>query len=209
MANYLSTEELVRQLNQQQANSTETQKEFKPIQETKKRKFSINRKLIFLLALIAAIFHIFYVSIPLLSDNRGVNAFGVTTVLAVPMNQEIGQSVTARVILIEKLDIAQLKVGDMIIIYGEFGTDLNWVGEILELSFENQTAEVTFDGFIKRTIDFDEIEGLYLRNADLLGIISYISSNLRGYIFLLGTYVVGFSLVYYFYIRKKTDKPIQ
>ncbi|MFH1692956.1 MAG: hypothetical protein ABH890_01595 [Bacillota bacterium] len=153
-------------------------------------------------------FHIFYVSIPLLSENRGVNAFGTTTLLAVPIDQDLGGAIKVRLILIEKLDPELLVIGDKVVVYGKYGTDLNWVVEIVSIDFSQGIAEVTFDGVISDTVNIDDIEGLYVGNANILSIITYISSNLKGYIFLLGTYVVVFTVVYIFYIRKKEDKPI-
>jgi len=217
LANYLSTDELLEKLEQQEAGviqkpqkpqKPEKSQEFEVIKQKRKVKFKLNRKFFFFLAIIAALFHIFYVSIPLLSDNRGINAFGVTTILAVPSDQELGQFVNAKVVLIEQNDANLYEVGDNVVVYGEYGTDLNWVVEIVSIDENNHEAEITFDGVISHTVNLDDIEGKYVKIAGLMGIISYISSNLKGYIFLLGTYIVGFSMVYYFYIRKKKDKPV-
>jgi len=220
LANYLSTDELLEKLKQQETvgiqklqKKNKIQKplepqEFKVIKQKRKIKFKLNRKFFFFIAIIAALFHIFYVSVPLLSDNRGINAFGITTLLAVPMDQELGQYVNAKVVLIEKYDTNLYAVGDNVVVYGEYGTDLNWVVEIVSIDIDNQEAEITFDGVVSHTVKLDDIQGMYVKIAGLMGIISYISSNLKGYIFLLGTYVVGFSVVYYFYIKKKKDKPV-
>ena len=98
----------------------------------------------FFIALALAIFHIFYVSIPLLSENRGVNAYGVTTLLAVPMDQDLTDTVNAHVVMVEKLDLDKLKVGDKVL----FG---KWNG-----------VEITFEG--------DEL--LMMKESDIFGIIS-------------------------------------
>jgi hypothetical protein len=208
LANYLSTEELVKLIEQQKVANP-------PVQVTEEvrlkthKKFKINKKIVFFIALALAIFHIFYVSIPLLSENRGVNAYGVTTLLAVPMDQDLTDTVNAHVVMVEKLDLDKLKVGDKVLIYGRFGTDFNWVEEVVSIDLVQGTAETTFDGIISNTITIGDIRGIYIGEASLLGIITYISSNLRGYLFLLGTYIVIFSMVYIFYIRKKEDKPIK
>ncbi len=208
MANYLTTEELVKLLDQQKVTNP-TAEVIKSVQKTSRKKFRFNKKIVFFIALALAIAHIFYVSIPLLSENRGVNAYGVTTLLAVPMDQDLGQTVHAHVVLVEKLDSVNLQVGDKVLIYGRFGTDLNWVEEVVSIDITQGTAQTTFDGVVSNTVNISDIKGIYLGKASLLGIITYISSNLRGYIFLLGTYFVIFSMVYIFYIRKKENKPVK
>ncbi len=208
MANYLTTEELVKLLDQQKA-ANPTAQVIENVQKESRKKFRFGKKIVFFIALALAITHIFYVSIPLLSENRGVNAYGVTTLLAVPRDQDLGQTVHAHVVLVERLDSVNLQVGDKVLIYGRFGTDLNWVEEVVSIDTTQGTAQTTFDGIVSNTVNISDIKGIYLGKASLLGIITYISSNLRGYIFLLGTYFVIFSMVYIFYIRKKENKPVK
>jgi len=208
LTDYLTTDELLDYLAHPTKIVPRVEKD-KPLRKIKNQKSKISKKKVFFwVAIVIAMFHIFYVSIPLLSENRGVNAFGTTTLLAVPIDQDLGGAIKVRLILIEKLDPELLVIGDKVVVYGKYGTDLNWVVEIVSIDFSQGIAEVTFDGVISDTVNIDDIEGLYVGNANILSIITYISSNLKGYIFLLGTYVVVFTVVYIFYIRKKEDKPI-
>jgi len=212
LTNYYSTDELLKQLDKQNEISEEKRKQLTKSVKIKERKihqFKLNRKIVFIIALVAAIVHIFYVSIPLVTDNRGINAFGVTTILAVPDDQPLSNSLYARVVIIEKYDVGNYEAGDKIIVYGLYNTTMNWVVEIVTIDRVTHEAQITFDGVISHTINTSEIEGKYVRTANLMGIISYISSNVQGYIFLIGVYIIGFSLVYYFYIRKKPNKPIE
>lgn len=213
MSNYLTTDELVTQLHNQTNQPTTNNKEKKRKkislkEKFKKINFKITRKKIFWLALILAIIHIFSVSVPLLSENRGINAYKTTTILAIPMNQEIDDVLDVKIVKIKKIDLDNLEVGEKIILFGEYGTQNYWVKEIVSIDSVNRTVQTTFDGVISHEASYDDLEGIYIEDANILGIISYVSSNLRGYIFLLGTYFVIFSMVYVFYIRKKEDKPI-
>ena len=208
LSNYLTTEELLKLLDQQKA-TNQLNQIIPKVQHKNKKKFRFNKKTVFFIALALAMIHIFYVSIPLLSENRGINAYGVTTLLAVPMDQDLGETVNAHVVLIERVNPESIQVGDMVVIYGRFGTDLNWVEEVVSIDLDEGTAQTTFDGVVSNPVLISDIKGIYLEQASLLGIITYISSNLRGYIFLLGTYFVVFSMVYIFYIRKKENKPVE
>ncbi len=213
MSNYLTTDELITQLHNQ-TNQPITIKQIKNKDKIslknrlKRINFKITKKKIFWLALILALIHIFSISVPLLSENRGINAYKTTTVLAVPMNQEIDVELVAKIIRIEKVDLDNLEIGQQIVLYGRYGTANYWIEEIVSIDDANRTAETTFDGVISNEISLDDIKGVYIGDASIFGIISYVSSNLRGYVFLLGTYFVVFSMVYIFYIRKKEDKPV-
>ncbi|MBU1093288.1 MAG: hypothetical protein KKH01_02370 [Firmicutes bacterium] len=214
MTNYLTTDELVVQLNNQAHQNIknlalEQNKKADTKEKFKKFSFKITRKKIFWLALILALIHIFSVSIPLLSENRGINAYRSTTLLAVPMNQEINDQLIAKVVRVEKVDLDTLAVGDQIILYGRYNTEYYWIEEIISLDIDQGVAQTIFDGVISYTVNLDDIQGVYIEDANLLSIISYVSSSLKGYIFMIGTYAIIFSLVYIFYIRKKEDKPIE
>lgn len=214
MANYLTTDELVVVLNEQSNQNIRNLALGQIKKNTKKDKlkhfnFKITRKKIFFLALFIAFIHIFYISIPLLSENRGINAYQSTTILAVPMDQDITGQLIAKVVRVSKVDLDELAIGDKIIIYGSYNTENYWIEEIVTIDRDLGTAEVTYDRIIKDTINLDQIEAVYIEDASLINIISYVSSNLKGYLFMLGTYFIIFGMVYIFYIRKKEDKPVE
>ncbi|PKK97295.1 MAG: hypothetical protein CVV58_02025, partial [Tenericutes bacterium HGW-Tenericutes-3] len=129
MSNYLSTDELVAQLHNQH-NQPINHKEIKKNKKNEKVSlkarfkninFKITKKKVFWLALILAIIHIFSVSVPLLSENRGINAYNSTTVLAVTMDQELDGDLVAKIVRVEKIDLDALEVGDKIMLYGRYG----------------------------------------------------------------------------------------
>ncbi len=207
MANYLTTEELVKLIDQKKS-ITPLASIRKPVHNKIRKKFKINKRTIFFMALILAIIHIFYISVPLLSEDRGINTYKSTTILAVPMNQVFDGQLAAKVVRIKKVDLETIAVGDEIVLYGRYNTELYWIEEIVSIDYDLGIAETTFDGVISNTVNLEDFKGVYIEDANLLGIISYISSNLKGYIFMLGTYFILFSTVYIFYIRKKEDKPV-
>lgn len=197
MIEYLSKDELLGSIE----NQSEIP-EYNPNQKTK-RKFKIQRKHIFWFVVFLAILHILSQSITIFSENRGINALGYTTVLAVPMNQELDDELVATVARIRKVDLDMLVIGEKVIIYGKYGSDFYWIEEIIAINLESNELTTTFDGLIANTIQFEDVEGIYIEDANFLQLLSYISSNTRGYVFLILTYALVLSAVYFLYVNKK------
>jgi len=197
LTEYLSTDELLVFIEKQSEIP-----EYNPNQKTK-RKFKVQRKHIFWFVVLLAILHIFSQSITIFSENRGINTLGYTTVLAVPMNQELDDELIATVARIRKVDLDTLVIGEKVIIYGKYGSDFYWIEEIIAINLESNEITTTFDGLIANTIQFEDVEGVYIEDANFLQLLSYISSNTRGYVFLILTYALVLSAVYFLYVNKK------
>lgn len=195
MTEYLTTDELLGLIQRQDDQPAYNFKE--------KRKFKINRKHIFWLVVALSLVHIVSLSITYFSDNRGINALGYSTVIAVPMDQELDDELTATVARIKKLDLTSLQIGDKIVIYGKYGSSLYWIEEVIAINLEENTVTSTFDGLLANTVSIDDISGIYLGKANLLQILSFVSSNTRGYMILIATYGFVLTTVYFLYIKKK------
>lgn len=212
MTDFLSTEELLAQLKRQAAETVpfSTQSKFK-----QKRKFKINKRVLYWILFAIAITHLIYISIPMVLPDRGLNLVRYTNVIAVPIDQEVvvdetGFQISATVVLIEKFDPAKLEVGDLVVIYGKFGSNVYWVERVASFNLEEQTVTTTLDGYIASNdvSTFDEIEGFFVRRATLAGTLTYVSSSTRGYLVMLFSHALVLSILYYFYIRDK-DKAKQ
>ncbi len=175
----------------------------------KKGRFAIklNRKIIYFVALALAFTHIFLLAIILISPNRGLNAFGQTTVLAVTMGQELDSEVFAEVIVIEHFDADNLAIGDKVVIFGKYGTDLYWVEQVVAINRDTGTLDTTFDGFIANQVKIADVDGIYLNAGNLIHRVNYVGSTTMGFISLVALYALLFAVTYYLYI-KKTNEPI-
>ncbi|MDR4968057.1 MAG: hypothetical protein RG740_00415 [Acholeplasmataceae bacterium] len=197
MANYLSTEELLAQLaSQKVASNLHIQK--------KVRKFNIkmNKKTIFWIFVGLAILHTMFIAFPLILPNRGIGLLGTANVLAVPNNQELDEELSTRIVIVKRFKLDDLKVGDNILIYGRFGTDIYWVEEVVEIRESLNELQTTFDGFISNTTSIDDIDFVYIKDASFLGTIYYVSSNLRGFLVMASVQGLILSIIYVFYIKE-------
>lgn len=197
MANYLSTEELLAQLaSQKVASNLHIQK--------KVRKFNIkiNKKTIYWIFVGLAILHTMFIAFPLILPNRGIGLLGTANVLAVPNNQELDEELSTRIVIVKRFKLDDLKVGDNILIYGRFGTDIYWVEEVVEIRESLNELQTTFDGFISNTTSIDDIDFVYIKDASFLGTIYYVSSNLRGFLVMASVQGLILSIIYVFYIKE-------
>lgn len=206
MNNYLSTDELIKQLEKQNSAQLQIHSKNKTKQyhfKEKKNKFISKKtgKIIYFVCLAIAILHMLYISIPLVSPSRAVNIVGNQYVMAVPNNQELGPMLQTKIVRIKPFNSNDLELGDQIVIYGKYGTDVFWVEDVVDIDFDAETLDSTFDGFLRNTYSFAEIGGKVIKESNLFGSIIFVSTRIRGYLSILATYTAIFGMVYYFYIR--------
>ncbi|MDI6452905.1 hypothetical protein [Peloplasma aerotolerans] len=197
MANYLSTEELLAQLASQKVTS-----DLHIQKKVRKFNIKINKKTIFWIFVGLAILHTMFIAFPLILPNRGIGLLGTANVLAVPNNQELDEELSTRIVIVKRLKLDDLKVGDNILIYGRFGTDIYWVEEVVEIRESLNELQTTFDGFISNTTSIDDIDFVYIKDASFLGTIYYVSSNLRGFLVMASVQGLILSIIYVFYIKE-------
>lgn len=198
MADYLSTEELLAQLARQKVAS-----EIYIKKDTKKLKIKINKKQIFWSFVALAILHTLFISFPLILPNRGSGLLGNTNVLAVPNNQELDEELDTKIVIVKQFKLDELTVGDDILVYGRYSTEIYWIEEVVEIREASNELETTFDGFISNSIPIDDVDYIYIRDSSFLGTIYYVSSSPRGFIVMVTTQALILSVVYYFYIKEK------
>jgi hypothetical protein len=212
LTNFLTTEELLAQLKRQEAGSVSTNPQTK---KKKTKKFKINKRVLYWILFAIAITHLIYISIPMILPDRGLGVVRYTNVIAVPIDQEVvvdetGFEISATVVLIEKFNPELLEIGDLVVIYGKFGSNVYWVERVSAFNLEEETVTTTLDGYIasEDVNTFDEIEGFFVRKASIVGTLTYVSSNTRGYLVMLTSHALVLSILYYLYIRDK-DKANQ
>lgn len=191
MTDFLNTEELVQTLNEQ--NSTEHQHDKKHSKEKSESFESLNKKLkrnkiIYFGVCIIIALHIIYLVLPLVLPNNGLALYGMSNVLAVPIDQEVvldegSFEVYAAVVVIEKFNSSKLDIGDLVVIYGKFGSNVYWVERVVDFDLEQRTITTSLDGvFASNDVaSFDQVIGFYVRMAGTTGALQFVSSNFRGF----------------------------
>lgn len=204
--NFLTTEELVQSLNQQEKQSNEHA--HKIDKKTKKhKKFQLKKKHIFFFVVALIIFHLSYLGIQVISKQNGSTAFNQTHVLVVPMDQDLNEPLSVRVAIIQRYKTEDLVIGQKVAIYGKYGTVYYWIEEIVDINLEQNTLTTTFDGFISNQTSLDDVKGIYLRQANFLGLVSYVSTTPRGYLSIIVLYALVGYVSYSILFRKKKVKP--
>lgn len=212
MTDFLTTEELLAQLKRQDSNSVNQTTNLKV---KKKINFRFNKKILYWVLFAITITHLLYISVPIILPDRGLSVVRYTNVIAVPIDQEVvvdetGFEISATVVLIEKFNPDELEIGDLVVIYGKFGSNVYWVERVASFDLDNETVTTTLDGYVasEDVTSFDEIEGFFVRRANLVGTLTYVSSSARGYLVMLFFHALVLAVLYYLYNRDK-DKTRQ
>lgn len=204
MNDFLTTEELLKRLKQQD----EGIKPVHHVHMTASRKRQIKKigSIIYWVILSVAVLLTISALIPIVFPHRAVNVIGATTMLAIPNDQELDQELKADIIRVKRFNFEQIKIGDRIIIYGKFGTDLYWVEEVVSIDAINQTLDTTFGYFIRNTYTKDQIIASFDRHTTPLSTVLYVATTIRGFIsfILIETLVLG--AIHYYFIRNPKQK---
>lgn len=201
---FLTTEELVLKLNNQKSESIiDSNESLKSERIVKVKK--IGKSLYFVLVGVLAIYSLFSM-IPMIFPNRAVNFLGNTTMLVVPNDQELDSELQTDIAHVNKFNYEKIAIGDRIIVYGKFGTDLYWMEEVVAIDEVNQTLDTTFGYFIRNTYQKNEIVATYQKRGNLFSTILYVSTTPRGFISLVIVETLVLSVVYYYFIRKPKEK---
>lgn len=207
MTDFLTTDELLAQLRRQAGDVVPPHIRHKKSIPWKK---VFNKKVLYWTIFALLILHLVYITIPMVLPDRGLGVVGYTNVIAVPIDEEVtidetGFEVKASVVLIRKFIPEEMQVGDLVVIYGKFGSNVFWVERVASFDLENRTLTTTLDGYTasEDVNSFDEVEGVFIRKATLAGTLTYVSSNTRGYLVMLLAHALVLSILYYVLIRDK------
>ena len=198
MNDFYTTDELIQVLIHQQDEPVSTPKVRHP-------KLKNTGKIIYWVMVALLSLHLLYTLIPMVFPNRAVNLLGQTTMLAIPNDQVLSNELSAQVIKVKKFDFDDVIVGDRIVIYGKYGTDLYWVEEIVSIDQDNQTLDTTFGYFIRNTYAKADVRATFVEHATLVTTALYVTTTPRGFISLFMMEILVMGLIYYYIIRKRTE----
>jgi hypothetical protein len=200
----MTTEELVKALHLQAS---------KPIQEethkrVKKDRTQIKKvgRIVYFVVLGIMVLLTLYAMIPMVVKDRAVNLLGRSTMLVIPNDQELDQELNSDVVHIKKFSFDDIDVGDRIIIYGKFGTDLYWMEEIVAKDEINRTIDTTFGYFIRNTYEEDHVIAIFDHHANLFSTILYVATTPRGFASMLFIETLALSVIYYYFVRNPKEK---
>jgi hypothetical protein len=200
----MTTEELVKALRLQAS---------KPIQEETHKRVKKDRtrikkvgRIAYFVVLGIMVLWTLYAIIPMVVKDRAVNLLGRSTMLVIPNDQELDQELNSDVVHIKKFSFDDIEVGDRIIIYGKFGTDLYWMEEIVAKDDINRTIDTTFGYFIRNTYEEDHVVATFDHHANLFSTILYVATTPRGFASMLFIEALALSVIYYYFVRNPKEK---
>jgi len=200
----MTTEELVKALHLQ-ASKPIQEETHKRVKKDRTRIKKVGRIAYFVVLGIMALWTL-YAIIPMVVKDRAVNLLGRSTMLVIPNDQELDQELNSDVIHIKKFSFDDIEVGDRIIIYGKFGTDLYWMEEIVAKDELNRSIDTTFGYFIRNTYEEDHVVATFDHHANLLITILYVATTPRGFASMLFIETLALSVIFYYFVRNPKEK---
>lgn len=205
MNDFLTTEELIHRLRTQ----TSSEKDMNQVHKNRhKREFHRSKPLIVMYWSLIGLFSFITLIalLPIVLPNRAIGLFGETMILAIPNDQELDEELRADVISIKKFHFDEVEVGDKIIIYGKFSTDLYWVEEVVSIDLLNRTLDTTFGYFVRNTYSENEVIALFNDHTNTFQSLMYVATTPRGLISLILIEVLIFGSIYYYFIRDTKEQ---
>ncbi|MCD4827411.1 MAG: hypothetical protein K8Q99_06530 [Acholeplasmataceae bacterium] len=199
MDNFLTTEEILLSLSQHKEVSIPEDEIVK-----EKKKFKLNKKLIFWSIVVLAVLHLVFMGIPLVMQENSSNLVGYQYGVVFKKNQDTAGQLIGSVSVIDKINPEDIEVGDDILIFGLYDQgNYYWQLEVTEIDLNDQTLRATFDGNIKNLYTFDDVKGELGEDANLVGLFYYTASTPRGFIIMIFFHALIVYVAYYFLIQKK------
>lgn len=188
--NLLTTDELLKEL---EDTSSETF-----ITRQKKHQKKKIQWYIFWGIVIIAVLHLLLFSFPtIFGVHNTVQFFGQARVIGIAFVPGDVPERNGQVMVIHKYDVDQIAVGDKVVVYGLLSTTYFWEVEISDINQTAQTFEASYDGIYSVVYDFEDIDGVFVREANGVGVILLVSTRWTG---LLSTAAVYGSLILVYYM---------
>lgn len=193
---FLTTEELVSTLNQ-----------VKDEVIIEKKKFKLNKKHVFWSIVILTVLHLVFMGLPLMLKDNTTDVLGYQYVVAFGRDQEIPNQLVGKVVRLNPVDPNEIEIGDSVLIYKvyDYG-DYYWDLEVIDVDDNAKTIKATFDGNIKNTYTFDQVEGEIGKPTNIIGTFYYTASTTRGFIIMIFFHAVIIYGAYYLLIQSNKTK---
>lgn len=203
MDKFLTTEEIILSLNRIKDKNIIVDNILK-----EKKNFKINRKHIFWSIVIITVLHLVFMGLPLVLKENSSSLMGYEYGVVFKKNQDATGQLIGNVTRVESIDPNQINVGDDILIFGLYDVgDYYWQVEVVDINESAETLRATYDGVIKNTYAFDEIQGEIGNEANLVGMFYYTASTPRGFIIMIFFHALIIYVAHYVLIQnKKKDK---
>jgi hypothetical protein len=142
--------------------------------------------------------------LPLALKENSSSVMGYEYGVVFKKNQDATGQLIGNVTRVESIDPNEIQIGDDILIFGLYDVgDYYWQVEVVDIDINAQTLRATYDGIIKNTYDFDEVQGEIGDEANLIGIFYYTASTPRGFIIMIFFHALVIYVAHYFLIQKK------
>jgi len=179
-------------------NNIYTNSIFRDLADIFKRK---KRMFIFGYFVFLSVIIILFFALPWIFPNVSIKLFNGFQEFAVPYNSEIvnGQ-VRKKVLWLNGFKIEELNQGDLLAVI-DSNTNSIWIEEVVNIDWESNEVITSFDGLLARRTSFDNIKGLFDREASAFGVFYYSVSSPPGLIIMTIAIILSLLIGYYGFVN--------
>ncbi len=124
---------------------------------------------------------------------------------AVLPEQDIDDTLYTGIVKIKEIDFDNLRPGDRIVFCCAYGIEENWVQEIVSVNPDDKTLTTTYDGVVTSDITEDDVNGVFIEEANFIGTFYYTAMFPRGYFLLLLSQTFFIYLYHYLLIQRRFE----
>jgi len=161
------------------------------------------KKYIFIMLIVIFSINIIISTLFFINGNTKYRLFERAYVEAVLPGQNINEPLNTGVVKAIDVDSENINVGDYIIVYGDYGLDENWVEIVIENDSESTFIVSSYSTFTALEVDKDDVLGVFVEEANFLGLIFYFSSFVVGYILIFCFEAIIVFAFYFYLLREK------
>ena len=166
----------------------------------RKKKIRKIKKYILYVLLILFTINIGMMTIHRLDTTYDYPIFNHSYVNAISPGQNVNQTMYTDIVKINKFNSEEALVGDLVIIYSDFGIDEYWVEEITAIDQENQEISTTYDQITAQKIKFKDVLGSYNKQSNFIGTLYYTAKFNTGFLFLVTGHLLLLAFYYYTFL---------
>lgn len=164
--------------------------------------------IVFYVLVLVVLVNTFVMTLYLINANEDYKIFNHAYKEAVLPEQDINETMKTGIVRIKEYEFHDLEVGTKVVMCCDYQIDTPWVETVVNKKQDRQ-LETTYEGVISTNVSEDNVYGVFVKEANILGTLYYSSSFITGYLYLTASHILLVSLYYILLLRNKKLNLLQ
>lgn len=138
-----------------------------------------------------------------LDPNYEYSIFKHSFINAISPDQNVSATMYTDIVKITEFKSDEVEIGDLVVIYSDFGVDDYWVEEITSIDDDNQEISTTYDGITSIKTPFEDVLGTYQKSSNIFGTLYFTAKFNTGFLLLTTGHLLILASFYYSFVEEK------